>query len=92
MLNALNARTALHKALNMHLQQVSLVVRFQELIGCMFVTFGSAPGSSAADSLDGAYFGPFRHVRKLSLTFANFRHITLAVTILKMNFPIGVNR
>ena len=44
MLNALNALIALHKALNMHLQQVSLVVRFQELIGCVFVTFGVAPG------------------------------------------------
>ena len=33
--------------------------RFPELIGCVFVTFSEAPGSNVADSLDGAYLGPF---------------------------------
>ena len=44
----------------MHLWQVSLAVRFWELIGCMFVTFGEAPNSNVADSLDVAYLGTFK--------------------------------
>ena len=43
----------------MCLQQVSLAVWVGELTGCVFVTFIGAPGSSVADSLDGAYLGPF---------------------------------
>ena len=33
--------------------------RFQELIGCLSVTFGRAHGSSVADRFEGTYFGPF---------------------------------
>ena len=33
--------------------------RFQELIGCLSVTFGRVPVSNVADSLNGAYLGPF---------------------------------
>ena len=41
----------------MCLWQVSLAVRVQELIGCMFLTFDGVPGSNVAESLDGAYLG-----------------------------------
>ena len=64
----------LYKALNMHLWQVSLAGNFRSLIGLMSMTFGrnfrsliglmsmtfgGAPNSNVADSLDGAYLGPF---------------------------------
>ena len=49
----------LYKALNMHLWQVSLAGNFSSLIGLMSMTFGGAPNSNVADSLDGAYLGPF---------------------------------
>ena len=34
--------------------------RFQELIGCLSLTFGGAPGSNVDDSLNVSYLGPFK--------------------------------
>ena len=36
--------------------------QFLELIGCLSVTFGGAPGSNVADSLDSTYLGLFTNV------------------------------
>ena len=47
-------------ALNMCLWQVSLAVDSGSLIGHLLVTFGGAPDSDVANSLDSAYLGPFR--------------------------------
>ena len=49
------------------MQPVASIIgcRFQDLIGCLFVTFGGAPGSNVADSLDGTYLGPFKFLSKL---------------------------
>ena len=43
----------------MHLWQVSLAGNSGSLIGHLPVTFGGAPNFDVADSLDGAYLGPF---------------------------------
>ena len=34
--------------------------QFWELIGCLSMTFGGAPGSNVDNSLDGAYLGLFK--------------------------------
>ena len=44
----------------MHLWQVSLAGDSHSLIGHLPVTFSGAPNFDVADSLDGAYLGPFR--------------------------------
>ena len=49
----------------MHLWQVSLAGDSGSLIAHLSLTFGGAPGFDVADSLDGAYLGPF----KIHLTF-----------------------
>ena len=51
--------TVLYKTLILYLPQVLLGCRFWELIGCISVTFGGDPNFDVADSLDGAYLGPY---------------------------------
>ena len=46
----------------MHLVASILGCQFLELIGCLSVTFGGAPGSNVADSLDSTYLGLFTNV------------------------------
>ena len=47
------------RTLNMHLWQVSLASDSGSLIVYLWVTFGGVPNFDVADSLDGAYLGPF---------------------------------
>ena len=44
---------------NMRLWQVSLAGDSERLIWHLLVTFGGTPNFNVADSLDGAYLGPF---------------------------------
>ena len=56
--------TVLCKALNMCPWQVSLAGDSGSLIGHLFGTFGGASNFDVADSLGGAYLGPFKHNSK----------------------------
>ena len=56
---SLSTCTILYKTLNMHLVASIIGCRFHELISCLAVTFGGAPGSNVDDSLDGVHLGPF---------------------------------
>ena len=57
----------------MHLWQVSLAGDSRSLIGHMSVAFGGAPNFYVADSLDGAFSGPFSlHIYKDILSNIRF--------------------
>ena len=49
--------TILYNTVNMRLAASITGCQFWELIGCLSVTFGGAPGCNVDDSLDSAYLG-----------------------------------
>ena len=52
--------------------------QFWELIGCLSMAIGWAPGSNVDDSLDGAYLGPFtEHHNKYELPLKLTRLLTV---------------
>ena len=64
------------------LWQVSLAGNFGSLIGHLSVTFGGAPNSNVADSLDGAYLGPFinhQHIILLIVFYCTLQWIILCL-------------
>ena len=58
--------------LNTHLFPVSFSGDSRSLIGHLPVTFGGDPNSDVADSVDGAYFGPFIFLFS-GITFSRIR-------------------
>ena len=53
----------------MHMWQVSLAGNSGSLIGCLLVTSCGASNFNAAESLDGAYLGPFTTVWHSAVPF-----------------------